>query len=203
MQRILMAGVSLGLGLVASAVAAQTNPSLRLRGVIAKVDGNVLSIKSRDGEDVTVKLDDNYSTSVVIKASLADIKPNSFIGTAAMPMADGTLKAIEIHIFPESMRGTGEGFRDFDLQPKSTMTNAAVTGIVDSADGSVLTLTYRGGEKKVVVPANAPIVTYEPGKKEDVRPGIGIILQATEKLPDGTFKANRITIGRNGVNPPM
>jgi hypothetical protein len=203
MQKILMAAMGLGLVVGATAAVAQTNPTVRLRGTIEKVDGNVLSIKSREGQNVTLKLDDNYSASVVIKASLADIKPNSFIGTAAMPIPDGTLKAIEVHIFPEAMRGTGEGFRDFDLQPKSTMTNATVTGIVESADGRVLTLTYKGGEKKVVVPANAPIVTYEPGKKEDVKPGIGIIVVAAEKLPDGTFRANRITIGRNGVNPPM
>jgi hypothetical protein len=203
MQKILMAAMGLGLVVGATAAVAQTNPTVRLRGTIENVDGNVLSIKSREGQNVTLKLDDNYSASVVIKASLADIKPNSFIGTAAMPIPDGTLKAIEVHIFPEAMRGTGEGFRDFDLQPKSTMTNATVTGIVESADGRVLTLTYKGGEKKVVVPANAPIVTYEPGKKEDVKRGIGIIVVAAEKLPDGTFRANRITIGRNGVNPPM
>jgi hypothetical protein len=202
MNRILLAA-GLGLGIMVSIVGAQTNPMVRLRGTIEKVDGNILSIKSREGQNVTLKLDDNYSTSVVVKASLADIKPNTFIGTAAMPLPDGTLKAIEIHIFPEAMRGTGEGFRDFDLQPKSTMTNAAVTGIVDSADGRLLTLTYKGGEKKVVVPANASIVALEPGKKEDLRPGIGIIVVGAEELPDHTFRTNRITIGRNGVNPPM
>jgi hypothetical protein len=181
----------------------QTSPMVRLRGTIEKVEGDVLSIKTREGKNVTLKLDDNYSTSVVSKASLADIQPNSFIGTAAMPLPDGTLKALEIHIFPEAMRGTGEGFREFDLQPKSTMTNAAVTGMVNSADGRILTLTYKGGEKKVLVPANVPIVTVQPGKKEDVQAGVGIIVVAAEKLPDDTYRASRITVGRNGTNPPM
>jgi hypothetical protein len=202
MNKVLMTAVALSLGVTASATIAQNNTS-RLRGTIEKVDGNVLSVKSRDGRDVVVKLDDDYTVSVVIKAALADIKPNSFIGTAATPLPDGRLKAIEIHIFPEAMRGTGEGFRDFDLQPKSTMTNAAVTGMVESADGRVLTLTYKGGEKKVVVPANTPIVTYEPGAKEDVKAGIGIFVFGAEDGPDGALKAKRVTVGRNGVNPPM
>lgn len=203
MRKIVMIGIGFTLGFAIADTAAQTNPTIRLRGTIDKVDGNVLFIKSREGQNFTVKLSDNYTVSVVIRASLADIKPNSFIGTAAIPMPDGTLKAIEIHIFPESMRGTGEGFRDFDLQPGSTMTNAAVTGRVDSTDGPVLTLTYKGGQQKVVVPTSAPVVTFEPGKKEDIQPGSGIIVFGLEKLHDDTFSANRITVGRNGINPPM
>jgi hypothetical protein len=203
MREILLGASSLCLGIIASAAVAQTNPTVRIRGTIEKVDGNVLSIHSRDGQNVTVKLDDNFSATVVVKASLDDIKSNTFVGTAAVPLPDGTMKALEVHIFPEAMRGVGEGFRDFDLQPKSTMTNAAVTGIVNSADGRVLTLTYKDGEKKVVVPTNAPIVTFEPGTKEDVKPGIGIIVFGAEKLPDDTLRAKRITIGRNGTNPPM
>jgi hypothetical protein len=181
----------------------QTSPTVRLRGTIEKVDGKILLINTREGQHVTLKLDDNFSTSVVSRASFADIQPNSFIGTAAMPLPDGTLKALEIHIFPEAMRGTGEGFRDFDLQPKSTMTNAAVTGMVNSADGRILTLTYKGGEKKVLVPANVPIVTLHPGTKEDVQPGVGVIVVAAEKLPDDTYRASRITVGSKGTNPPM
>jgi hypothetical protein len=202
MNKVLMTAVVLSLGVTAGATIAQNNTA-RLRGTIEKVDGNVLSVKARDGRDVVVKLDDDYTVSVVIKAALTDIKPNSFIGTAAMPLPDGRLKALEIHIFPEAMRGTGEGFRDFDLQPKSTMTNAAVPGMVESADGRVLTLTYKGGEKKVVVPVNTPIVTYEPGAKEDIKAGIGIFVFGAEDGPDGALKAKRVTVGRNGVNPPM
>jgi hypothetical protein len=201
-MRVILAG-ALGLSILASVSVAQTNSTIRVRGTIEKVNGNVLSIQSRDGQTVTLKLDDDFSATLVVKASLEDIKPNSFVGTAALPLPDGTMKALEVHIFPEALRGTGEGFRDFDLQPNSTMTNAAVTGIVNSADGRVLTLTYKGGVKKVIVPANAPIVTFEPGKKEDIKPGIGIIVFGAEKLPDDTLRARRITIGSNGVNPPM
>jgi hypothetical protein len=202
MNRILTGAIGLGL-LAASASLAQTHQTERLRGTIEKVDGNVLSLKLRDGRMATLRLADNFSTSVSIKMSLADIKPDSYIGTAAMPMPDGRLKALEIHIFPEAQRGAGEGFRAWDLQPKSTMTNAAVSGSVESADGRVLTLTYKGGEKKVLVPENTPIVTNRPGSRDDVKPGIGILVIAAEKLPDGTYAASRITVGRNGVNPPM
>jgi len=201
-MRVILVG-ALGLSIMATISVAQTNPTVRVRGTIEKVDGNVLSIQSRDGQTVTLKLDDNFSATRVVKASLEDIKPNSFVGTAALPLPDGTMKALEVHIFPEALRGTGEGSREFDLQPKSTMTNAAVTGIVNSTDGRVLTLTYKGGEKKVVVPANAPVVTFEPAKKEDIKPGIGIIVFGAERLPDDTLRARRITIGGNGVNPPM
>jgi hypothetical protein len=203
MKTIMLSAVAFTLGMIASVAFAQTTQTARIRGTIEKVDGNVLSIHSRDGENVTLKLDDDFSATAVVKASLSDIKANTFVGTAAMPLPDGTMKALEVHIFPEAMRGSGEGFREFDLQPKSTMTNAAVTGIVDSTDGRVLTLTYKDGEKKVIVPTNAPIVAFEPGKKEDVKPGIGIIVFGAEKLPDGTLRAKRIIIGRNGTNPPM
>jgi hypothetical protein len=201
-MRIALVG-ALGFSLIAAVSVAQTNSTVRVRGTIEKVDGNVLSIQSRDGQTITIKLDDDFSATRVVKASLEDIKLNSFVGTAALPLPDGTMKALEVHIFPEAMRGSGEGFRDFDLQPKSTMTNAAVTGMVNNTDGRVLTLTYKGGEKKVIVPTNAPVVTFESGKKEDIKPGIGIIVFGAEKLPDDTLRARRIIIGSNGVNPPM
>jgi uncharacterized protein Veg len=204
MNQFLARSIAIGLVATGGAAIAQSAPTARLRGMIEKVDGNVLTIKSRDGQNVTLNLNEGYTAAAVIKASLEDIKPNSFIGTAAAPMPDGTMRALEIHIFPEAQRGTGEGFRDYDLQPKSTMTNGTVSsGSVASKDGGTLTITYKGGEKKVLVPAGTPIVTYEAAKKEDVKAGVGIVVQAAEKLPDGGFRANRITIGKNGVNPPM
>jgi hypothetical protein len=173
-----------------------------LRGTIEKVEGNTLSIKTRDGQAATLKLDDNYATTVTTAAPLSDIHANSYIGVTAMPQADGGLKAVEIHIFPEAQRGAGEGFRDWDLMPQSTMTNAAVTGSVDAANGRVLTLTYKGGEKKISVPEGIPIVAFAPGGKDDVKPGAGIAVLSAEKQADGTYKAARITVGR-GANPPM
>lgn len=191
----------------ASAAAAQsTAPQkepVRIRGVISSVADRTLVIKTREGTDATVKLDEKVSVSTVLKSSLADIKTNTFVGVAAMPLADGMMKALEVHIFPEAMRGVGEGSRPWDLAPGSTMTNGAVSGAASAANGDVLTLTYKDGEKKVVVPPDAPIVSYAAAAMSDVTPGVGIVIVRAEPLPDGAFSATRITVGRNGVNPPM
>ena len=191
----------------ASAAAAQsTAPQkepVRIRGVISSVADRTLVIKTREGTDATVKLDEKVSVSTVLKSSLADIKTNTFVGVAAMPLADGMMKALEVHIFPEAMRGVGEGSRPWDLAPGSTMTNGAVSGAASAANGDVLTLTYKDGEKKIVVPPDAPIVSYAAAAMSDVTPGVGIVIVRAEPLPDGGFSAARITVGRNGVNPPM
>lgn len=181
---------------------AQTNPTVRIRGTIEKVDGDVLTIKSREGDTLTLHLTPDYTVGTVVKASLADIKQGSFVGTSAIPQPDGTLKALEVHIFPEAQRGTGEGFRPWDLQPGSTMTNATVTSSVNSVDGHTLTLTYKGGEKKVIIPPNIPIVMNAPADKSDVQAGVPISVSRAQKLPDGTLQASRITVGKNGVAPP-
>ncbi len=136
------------------------------------------------------------------KASLADIKQGSYVGVAGMPQADGSQKALEVHIFPEAMRGTGDGHRGWDLQPTSTMTNGNVEQTIASSDGQVLTLKYKDGEKKIVVPADAPIVVYVPGEKSELRPGASIFIAAATKQPDGTLQAPRVNVGR-GVAPPM
>lgn len=188
--------------LVGAMAYAQTTPTVRIRGTIEKADGDVLTIKSREGDTLTLHLTAAYTVGTVVKASLADIKEGSFVGTSAMPMPDGTLKALEVHIFPEAQRGAGEGFRPWDLQPGSTMTNATVTSSVNSIDGHTLTLTYKGGEKKVVIPPNIPIVMNAPGDKSDVQAGVPISVSNAQKLPDGTLQASRITVGRNGVAPP-
>jgi hypothetical protein len=185
-----------------SAALAQQSPPVRIRGQIEKVDGNDLTIKSRDGATLNVKLADNARLMAFVPASLADIKPNSYIGVAAMPQPDGTQKAVSVHIFPESMRGTGEGFRPWDKAPGSTMTNAAVETTVSSVDGQVMTLKYKGGEKKVVVPPGTPIVTYAPANKDEVKPGAHIIILAAQKHSDGSLTAPSMNIGR-GIAPPM
>ncbi len=186
----------------APAPAPQKEP-VRIRGVISSVADRTLVVRTREGADARVKLDEKTSVSTVLKASMSDIKPNTFVGVAAAPLPDGLLRALEIHIFPESMRGVGEGSRPWDLAPGSSMTNGAVSGAVNAANGDVLTISYKDGEKKIVVPADAPIVSYASAAMSDVVPGVGIVIIRAEPLPDGTFGAARITVGRNGVNPPM
>jgi hypothetical protein len=146
---------------------------------------------------------DNVSVRGIIKASLADIKDNSFIGVTGMPQPDGSQKAVEIHIFPEPMRGTGEGHRPWDLQPGSTMTNATVAQMVKSVDGDVITLKYKDGEKKIIVTPQTVIVTYVPGDKSELKPGAKIFIAAAAKKDDGTLEAAAISVGRDGITPPM
>lgn len=188
--------------LAVSAVWAQDAP-VRVRGTIEGVDGETISIKSREGAAVKVKLADNAVIAAVVNASLSDIKQGNFVGVTALPETDGSWRAVEVHIFPESMRGTGEGDRAWDLQPKSTMTNATVNQMVSQVDGQTLTLQYKGGEKKIVVPKSAAIVTYAAGDKNDLKPGTKIFIAAATKQADGTLVAPRINVGRNGVAPPM
>ena len=186
----------------AQAASAQQSAPVRIRGQIEKVDGNDLTIKSRDGQELKVRLADNARIMAFVPASLSDVKPNAYIGVTAMPQPDGTQKAMAIHIFLESMRGTGEGFRPWDKAPGSTMTNAAVETTVASVDGQVLTLKYKGGEKKVIVPPNTPIVTHAQASKDEIKPGAQIIIVAAQKQPDGSLTAPSINVGR-GVTPPM
>jgi outer membrane lipoprotein SlyB len=197
------AAIAAGLGLIAASSAwAQQPPTTRIRGQIEKVDGNTLTIKARDGAEMKVQLADNARIMAMVKASPADIKANSYIGITAMPEADGTQKAIAIHIFLESMRGTGEGHRPWDLRPGSTMTNAAVDTLVTGVNGQELTVKYKDGEKKVVIPPNTPIVAYAPGDKAEVKQGAQIIIMGATKQADGSYATPAINVGR-GVTPPM
>jgi len=189
--------------LVASIAAAQSPDVVRVRGTIEGVDGKTLSVKGRDGNPVTVKLADDVRVLAVDRKSLADVKQGVFVGITAMPQADGTQKAVEIHIFPEALRGTGEGHRPWDLMPNSTMTNANIDNEVASADGKELVLKYKDGEKKFIVPANAEVVMFAPATAADLKPGEKIFVVAGKKQPDGTIAAPSIVVGRNGVNPPM
>lgn len=195
------------LGVATLAFVAFTGPTyaqeqtVRVRGTVERVDEALYTIKARNGEQVKVKLADNATVIALVKASLADIKQSSYIGVSGMPQSDGSLKALAIHIFPEAMRGRGEGHRPWDLQPSSTMTNGTVDQTSASADGQVLTLKYKEGEKKVVVPADCPIVSFNPGDRSELKPGAGVFIVA-EKQPDGTLLAPRVNVGR-GVAPPM
>jgi hypothetical protein len=186
-----------------TAALAQAPEMVRVRGTIDAVDGPMLTVKSRDGATMKVKLADNAPIRAVVKASLSDIKPGSFVGITAMPQPDGTQKAVEIHIFPEAMRGTGEGHRPWDLVPNSTMTNATVDSEVAVSDGQKLVLKYKDGEKTFIVPANVVIVTYAPASMADVKAGEKVFVAAAAKQPDGTLSAPNLTVSRGGVNPPM
>src|SRR5215471_5384947 len=189
--------------LVSSISVAQQPNTIRLRGTIESKDHQLLDVKARDGESLKVKLTDNAPVRAVVKASLNDIKPGSFVGITAMPQADGTQKAVEIHVFPEAMRGSGEGHRPWDLVPNSTMTNATVATEVASSNGKSLVLKYRDGEKTFEVPPSVAVVTFAPATAAELRPGVKVFTAAAKKLPDGTLEASNITVGRNGVNPPM
>ncbi len=192
-----------GLALMLTASAAQAQQPVRVRGTIEKADGGTLLVKTREGNEVTIKLKDNAQVSGVTKAVLADIKQNSFVGITAMPQPDGTQKALEVHIFPEARRGAGEGHRPWDLVPNSTMTNANVEQLVTSVDGPMLTMKYKDGEKKISVPNNATIVAFVNGDRSELKPGAKIFIAAGTKNPDGTIEAAAVNVGRDGITPPM
>jgi hypothetical protein len=190
--------------LATSASFAQQPPPVRVRGTVEAVDGAVLTVKSRDGQTTyKVKMADNVAVRGIIKATLADIKDNTFIGVTGMPQADGSQKAVEIHIFPEALRGTGEGHRPWDLMPNSTMTNATVAQQVKGVSGQEITLKYKEGEKKIVVVPETVIVTYAPGSKDELKAGSKIFIAGAAKKDDGTLEAASISVGRDGIVPPM
>jgi hypothetical protein len=194
-----------GFCLVAGATAALAQTptvNVRVKGTVEKLDGSMLTIKSVDGSDVAVRLADNFSVVAVAKASPADIKPGAYIGAGAKPQPDGTLRAVQVTIFPEAQRGVGEGHRAWDVLPDSTMTNATVSSTVEAVDGPTLTLTYKGGEKKLVIPADARVITYAPAEKTDLHPGAEVLAFAT-KQADGTLTSARVTVSKNGVPLPM
>lgn len=175
---------------------------VRVRGTVEHVDGPIYVVKARNGTEIKLTLADKPQIAGVVKASLSDIKQGSFVGVTAVPQPDGSQKALEVHIFPEAMRGTGEGHYSWDLQPQSTMTNANVDQIVTAVDGQTLTLKYKNGETKITVPSTAPIVTYGPADKSDLRAGAKVFVIAT-KLPDGTLQGRSWRVGREGMTPPM
>ena len=184
------------------AIAQQPPTPSRVRGTIEGVQGDVLDVKSRSGEDVKLHMAGDMQVFGITKMSLSDIKVGSFIGTTTVPGPDGVPTAVEVHVFPENMRGTGEGSRPYDLRPNSSMTNATVDQSVAGNDGHTLLIKYKDGEKKVLVSPETPVVTYVPGAKADLKAGAKVIA-FMKKLPDGSFETNRVSVGRDGLTPPM
>jgi hypothetical protein len=201
MSRVAFAIAALAFVALTLPASAQDQP-VRVRGTVERMDGDLYIVKARNGGEVKVKLADNGTVVALTKASLADVKQGSYIGVSGMPQPDGSQKCLEIHIFPEAMRGAGDGHRPWDLQPSSTMTNGAVEQTSASADGQVLTLKYKDGEKKIVVPVDCPIVGYQPGDKSELKPGTPIFISAAQRQPDGTLVTPRVNVGR-GIAPPM
>jgi hypothetical protein len=200
-----VAGIAVALS--ASASLAQQPQTTRIRAMIEKVDGNVLMIKGRNGDQLKLMMADNARYAAMIKATLDELKPDTYIGVTSMPQPDGTLKAVAIHIFQPNQRGTGEGHRPWDLTPGSMMTNAAIETTVASADGQTITVKYKQGEKvedkKVLVTPQTVIVRYVPGDKNELKPGVHIIIGAATKNADGSFGAAALNYGRDGIVPPM
>ena len=163
----------------------------------------MLSIKSREGTDMKVRVTDNVAVFGVAKTELSQIKEGSYIGVTGMPEPDGTQKAVAVHIFPENQRGAAEGFRPWGQRPNSTMTNATVAQTVKGTDGQNILVKYKDGEKKVVVPEGTPVVTFVAGDKSELKPGAKIIIFGAVKKDDGTLEANRVNVGRDGITPPM
>jgi hypothetical protein len=174
----------------------------RVRGAIERIDGDVITVKSRSGEDVKLHMASDMAVVGIVKASLSDVKVGSFVGATTVPGPEGEPKAVEVHIFPESMRGTGEGSRPYDLKPNSSMTNATVAENVVANDGHTLMVKYKGGEKKVEVSPDTPVVSFVPGEKSDLKPGAQVIA-FMKQLPDGSFETSRVNVGRDGLTPPM
>ena len=191
-----------GLMLLISVLPAQAQQdTVRVRGTIERIEGPVFVVKTRDGSDAKLTVTDNPLFVAIVPAKISDIKPGMFVGSAGMMQEDGTQKAIEVHIFPEAMRGTGEGHYDWDLLPKSKMTNGNVEQSVTGVDGPVLSVKYKDGEKKLVVSPQTVVVTYEMGRREEIQPGTRIFVGAAKKQADGTLQTPRITYGRNGEGP--
>jgi hypothetical protein len=187
----------------ASAASAQA-PSVTLRGTIETVsaDGGALTMKTRSGDAATVRVKPDLPIAAVVPATLADVKQGSFIGVAAVPAGDGALKALEVHIFPEALRGTGEGYRPYDLGPGSSMTNGALSARVEGVEGPTLTVIYHGGQQTILIDAKTPIVGIAPGARADLKPGVALIARGP-RAEDGAIEAVRIIVGKDGVTPPM
>ena len=187
----------------AAAIAqAPANPPVRLRGTVERIDRTHLIVKTNTGQSMNVTLADNFVVIGIAKARLADLGSGKFIGTTTLGERDGALVALEVHIFPENMRGTGEGHYDWDLRPNSKMTNANVANVTTMGKDRVLTVQYKGGEKKVLVPENAVIVAFTPTDRSELKPGAKIFTVA-QRQPDGSLTAGRVNVGLKGQVPPM
>jgi outer membrane lipoprotein SlyB len=191
------------LALIGAFSPALAQETVRLRGTVEGVDGNTYTVKTRDGQTVKVVLGDKPTFTAIVKASMADIKPGTFIGATSLPEPDGSLRAVEVHIFPEAMRGTGEGHRPWDLAPQATMTNANVETAVSAVQGQTLTVKYKDGEKTIKVTPETAVVSFAPGNQADVKAGTKIFIVAAQKQPDGSLQTQRMNYGKDGLAPPM
>jgi hypothetical protein len=191
-----------GLGFLLAGTMVVAQEVVRVRGTIERVEGSTYIVKARDGTRLRLTLAANAGVAASVKSALPDTKAGAYIGVAALPQVDGTLRALEVHIFHESMRGTGEGHRPWDLLPKSTMTNATVHEVVTAVDGHVVMLRYKGGEQRVVIPPGTVIVTYLPGSVSELKAGAVIFVPAASRQADGTLQAQRIMVGRD-IAPPQ
>lgn len=198
----MFAGAAMLAGALCSSLAPAGAQTTRVRGTIDAIVGQTLDVATREGPMIALRISETTRLSAVVKATLADIKPGSYVGIAALPRPDGTQLALEVLIFPEAMRGAGEGHRPWDLLPESTMTNATVAETVQKVDGQALTLTYKDGSKTVVVPPEAPIVTFAPAERAELKPGTRVFANVTI-TNDGVNTVNNLVVGREGVDPPM
>lgn len=195
-------GLVLAAGLCAGAALAQNAPPTRIRGSIAALNGQTLSVDTREGSKVDVLLNDPLTVATLKRVDLAAIKPDIYVGIATRTAANGEQDAIEVVVFPEAMRGAGEGHYPWDLEPGSMMTNGNVTGTVDAKSGRELSVSFKNGSEKIVVPPGVPIVTFAPAARSDLKPGAKVMFGAT-KNAEGKLAASRVTVETNGVAPPM
>jgi hypothetical protein len=202
MTRRLFSVTVLLIGTTALTAIAQTAPPTRIRGTIAGLEGNTLTVNSRDGQKVEVTLNDPLTVATVKKLDLSAIEPNSYVGIATRTGVDGTLTALEVLVFPEAMRGASDGHYGWDLEPGSTMTNGTVKGAVTATSGRELSVAYKDGSQTITVPPTAPVVTFAPAERADLKAGAPVFFAAT-KTADGKLGAARITVGKDGVAPPM
>jgi hypothetical protein len=202
MDRRLFVAAVLLLGASTLNALAQTAPPTRIRGTIAAVDGNTMTVNGRDGQKMEVALNDPLTVVTVKKVDLSTIKATDYVGIATRTGADGKLTAMEVLVFPEAMRGAGEGHYAWDLEPGSMMTNGTVKGAVTAAAGRDLTVAYKDGSQTISVPPSAPVVTFAPAERADLKPGAPVFLGAT-KSAEGKLSAGRVTVGKDGVAPPM
>jgi hypothetical protein len=175
---------------------------VRVRGTIESLTGDTLTVKTREGGEATIALKSGWKVGGITSASVDDIKAGDYVGVASLPKGSGPDGAIEVLIFPAAMKGAGEGNRPWDAKPNSSMTNATVSNAVKEVDGHTITLTYQGKEKKISIADGTPIVTIANATKDDMKPGAGVIVNA-EKAADGSFSSSQVTVGLNGIIPPM
>ena len=195
--------VALGVTLLTlGASAAHAADVVRTRGTVVSLEGGKLTVHPKSGPDVTIALADKFAVLAVVKSSMSEIKPGAFIGTATMTKPDSTLRSMEVVVFPEGMKGTGEGHYPWDLPGSSMMTNATVTNAVKSVDGQMVTMAYKGGEKKIEIPADVPVVTLFPASAADIKPGEAVFVPG-QRGEDGVVHASVVLFGKDGVVPPM